>query len=110
MERQYSLLQLKLEPIERMMMATKDQQFKLSQELNNLTEKYLKEVDKGKDLQQKLDILGDYNMDELKHELERARKSEKDLEGQLKIMVENPWFTIDADKANITQQLRVRPS
>ena len=108
LERQYTILALKTDPIERALGANREQQYKLNQELNNLTEKYLQELDKGRELQHKLDVLGDYNMDELTKDLERAKKSERDLESNLKIMVENPWFTSNQTQANVTQNLRVR--
>lgn len=108
LERQYTILALKTDPIERALGANREQQYKLNQELNNLTEKYLQELDKGRELQHKLDVLGDYNMDELTKDLERAKKSERDLESNLKIMVENPWFTSNQTHANVTQNLRVR--
>lgn len=110
MERQYAILELKLQPIERMIAASREQQAKLSKEFEVLAEKLLRELDKGRDLQQKLDILGDYNMDELTKDLERARKSEKDLEANLKILIENPWFTVNQSQANVTQNLRVDKS
>lgn len=107
LERQYTVLALKTEPIERALGANREQQYKLNKELTNLTEKYLQELDKGRELQHKLDVMGDYNMEELSRDLEKAKKSERDLEANLKIIVENPWFTSNQSEANITQNLRV---
>ena len=75
--------------------------------MSHLNERLLEEKDKGRDLQAKLDVLGDYDVEELKKELERTKKSEKDLEMNLKIICENPWFSNTQNQMNIAQKLKV---
>lgn len=108
LEREYQKLLLKTEPIEKLLNANKEKNYRLGLDLDEITQKLLKEQEKNRDLKNKLDVLGDFDVEELKKELERAQKSEKQLEANLKIMCENPWFTTNQTQANVAQKLRVR--